>query len=313
MPASSAYFAYHLRPPGARIVAAAQLAAVRRRLAGERGTVLVGPDPVRLPETLWKVLRVLGLRAVGEPGPRLACAVHWTLATVAPASTRPDAVNAGCLDISKRRVDAAMHAVLGYGAGIDATAHEGMLVAKSDENARHDGRVLQGPVTAPEPGVVHQRLVDTELSPGVLEELRVPVIAGGVPLVYRKRRPVVDRFGHGPSAASIASPREVMSRAELAAVVAVCGHVGLDFGEADVLRDRTDGRLYVVDVNRTPWGPPRALGARAAGAAVRALADAFAPAFVARRSRVSASAPFQDRGPLPLVDRGPSRYPAHRK
>jgi hypothetical protein len=31
--------------------------------------------------------------------------------------------------------------------------------------------------------------------------------------------------------------------------------MGLDYGELDVLRDADDGRLYVVDVNTTPFGP----------------------------------------------------------
>lgn len=35
-----------------------------------------------------------------------------------------------------------------------------------------------------------------------------------------------------------------------------CRIMGLDYGELDVLRDTEDGKLYVADVNNTPWDPP---------------------------------------------------------
>lgn len=33
--------------------------------------------------------------------------------------------------------------------------------------------------------------------------------------------------------------------------------MGLDYGELDILRNNLDGRIYVVDVNKTLWGPPQ--------------------------------------------------------
>jgi hypothetical protein len=32
--------------------------------------------------------------------------------------------------------------------------------------------------------------------------------------------------------------------------------MGLDYGELDAVRDAASGRLYVLDVNNTPFGPP---------------------------------------------------------
>jgi hypothetical protein len=275
-----AYLAYHLRPPGLQIAAAAHLAHGRRRLGGPPRTVLVGPEPVALPDMLWKVLRVLGLRAVRTPGAHV-CAVHWDLATAPAPWPVPGAVNGGCLDISKSRVEAAARAAFGYGAAVEPTRHDGPMVRKSEENARHDGTVVRGPMTAPEPGAIYQRLVDTEAVPGVLEELRVVLVAGSCPVVYVKRRPSRDRFGHGPSDARAARPEAVMSAEELAGLRAACADMRLDLGEADLLRDRRDGRLYLVDVNKTPWGPPRTLGTRDALRAVRATAEAFDGAFLA--------------------------------
>jgi len=266
---------FHLRGPGAAIAAAAHARYACRRLRGERREVLIGPEQPLLPEVMWKVLRVLGVRAAGEQGPRTVACVHWSLATVTPPSTVPGAINGRCVDISKRRVDAAMRAVFGYDSAVDPRRHHGPLVAKSEENARHDGRVLYGPLAAPAPHTFHQRLIDTETR-GLLHELRIPIVAGAVPFLYVKRRPIADRFGHAASATTMATPQDHLSPTELARVVALSAQLRLDVGEVDALRDAHDGRLYVVDVNRTPWGPPRALGARGAERALRRLADAYA-------------------------------------
>jgi hypothetical protein len=276
------YLAHHLRPPGAQITAAVHARAALRRLAGERREVLVGPERLQLPETLYKVLRLLGVRAVAASTERTVTAVHWTLATHAPPSPVSGAVNGGCIDISKRRVEAASRATLGYDAGVDPEDHDGWCVRKGDANALHDGVLIRAPVRDPDPDAVYQRLVDTEAAPGVIEELRVPVIAGTLPGVYVKRRPAHDRFGHGPSTATPAAAQDVLDAGEVRAVLALCRAMALDFGELDVLRDRHDGRIYVVDVNRTPWGPPRTLGTRGALRALALLSEAFEAAFLAR-------------------------------
>jgi hypothetical protein len=35
--------------------------------------------------------------------------------------------------------------------------------------------------------------------------------------------------------------------------------MGLDYGEVDVVRDAGDKRIYVLDLNKTPLGPPNGL------------------------------------------------------
>jgi hypothetical protein len=203
--------------------------------------------------------------------------VHWTLDTV--AAPAPGMVNGLCTDISKQRVEAAMRAAFGYGTAVDPTRVTGAIVRKSDANARHDGTVVTAPITTPEPGAVYQRLVETG-EDGVLEELRLPVVGDLLPGVYVKHRPPSDRFGHGPSVARLARPEAVLDAPERATILALARDMRLDFGELDVLRDRRDGRIHVVDVNITPWGPPRTLGARGALRAVRLLAEAFEASFL---------------------------------
>ena len=67
-----------------------------------------------------------------------------------------------------------------------------------------------------------------------------------------------------------------MSKDEQAKIGDFTQAIGLDFGGLDVLRDRGDGRIYVVDANKTDMGPPSALSAQDKLKAMRGIADAFA-------------------------------------
>jgi glutathione synthase/RimK-type ligase-like ATP-grasp enzyme len=104
---------------------------------------------------------------------------------------------------------------------------------------------------------------------------RVPVVGGEIPLVYLKRRPLRDRFSNTNLRVGLADAGEVFSAAERERLLAFCRAMGLDLGEIDVLRDAGDGRIYVVDVNRTAWGPPRSMRTADAVRAVRAYAAAL--------------------------------------
>jgi hypothetical protein len=50
--------------------------------------------------------------------------------------------------------------------------------------------------------------------------------------------------------------------------------MGIDYGEFDILRDK-DGRIYVVDVNNTPWGPPNGLPEFESNIALKRLVKSF--------------------------------------
>ena len=72
---------------------------------------------------------------------------------------RPVRSTNGCRDISKSAVEAASIGAFGYGLFVDPRRHVGPYVMKSEQNGRHDGRVVEGPRSA-ELGFVYQRLVD---------------------------------------------------------------------------------------------------------------------------------------------------------
>ena len=53
----------------------------------------------------------------------------------------------------------------------------------------------------------------------------------------------------------------------------------MDYGEVDVLRDSTDGRIFIVDANNQPSGPPSPISDDEGKVAVMRLSQAFEEAF----------------------------------
>ncbi len=175
---------------------------------------------------------------------------------------QPGMWNGQCLDISKSTLDRHHRDVFGYGLAVDPTAHAGPMLEKSEGNAVHDGRELQGPIDPikVQPGKVYQRILDNRTDQGLYEDLRVVVIDGQLPVVYRKRKSQDVRYTNETAEVDLAkSPESVLSEAEIAQILAISARMCAEFAELDVLRDRQDGRIHCVDLNPTPYGPPAGL------------------------------------------------------
>ena len=176
---------------------------------------------------------------------------------------QPGFWNGHCLDISKSTLDRHHQAVFGYGVNVDPTTHSGLMLEKSEGNAVHDGCEIEGPI---EPNQVkedkvYQRIIDNRTEGGLFEDLRVVVINGHVPVVYQKRKTGEVRYTNETAEVDLVeSPKSVLSEAEIAQIASLSAKMCAEFAELDVLRDRQDGRIYCVDLNPTPYGPPAGLG-----------------------------------------------------
>jgi RimK-like ATP-grasp domain len=135
--------------------------------------------------------------------------------------------------------------------------------------------VIACPIAEADTALAYERLLDNRVDESTVLDLRVPVLGGEIPFVYRKHRAVGDRFGNSNLWVGLATAEEVFSGDERKLLLAFCRAMKLDLGELDVLRDAGNGRIYVVDVNPTAWGPPRPLRTAHALRAVRAYAAAF--------------------------------------
>ncbi len=174
-----------------------------------------------------------------------------------PQPTTKRALNFACHDISKSRVAAVFEATFGYPLAIDPTTYDGDAVEKSEINSMHDGRVIRCPADRRE-GYVYQRLIDTS-DGGSITDLRTPCI-GGIPvLVWEKQRSARNVFSVHNRRVWLRLPVQVFSSEETDAIGRFCAAFRLDWGGLDILRDRHDGRIYIVDVNKTDVGPIIAL------------------------------------------------------
>ncbi|UXI70100.1 hypothetical protein [Tahibacter amnicola] len=211
--------------------------------------------------TLVAICHELGYQGVASPEDPFDIAVAWADETWLASDPVLEAVarerpvwNIDCRDISKRRVDVLMHEVFGYGAEIDPRRFHGVCAVKTDENARGRGSVVQAPTTQVDPAFVYQRYIQCS-EHGHTVNYRVPVIAGSIPVCYvLGREPPLRVLKTDATSCRLESPDVLFSRDEQRKILQLCEHMGLDFGELDVLRDDADGRLYVIDVNKTPAG-----------------------------------------------------------
>lgn len=246
-------------------------------------TVLFWPHRPHHKTALFKICARLGLRITDDPRRSFDLAFYWENTTWQPDYPQLDElarkgrlVNRECRDISKRRVGEVFRETFGYELNVDPTLWQGPALEKDDRNASKSDTVVECPIAESKPGHSYQRIVDSEAAPGELEDIRVPVIDHTIPLVYRKRKPKDLPFATKWLSGRICETAEVFTPEEVENLVAFTRGLGLEFGEMDVLRDRTDGRIYIVDANNTPWGPPRILPPPDIRRAVERLSARFA-------------------------------------
>ncbi|MBF6604892.1 MAG: hypothetical protein IVW53_04845 [Chloroflexi bacterium] len=257
---------------------------VARLIRRRSGSAFFTPEQPRLVYSVWKICRELGLRVTETYGSDCVMAFSWEDTTVnrqppaAPPLGRPRLINERCVDIRKSTVEAASIAAFGYGLAVDPRTHVGRYVRKSEENAVHDGTLIEGP-REPEAGYVYQQLVDNVVDGDRVVDVRVPIVGRRIPFVYLRHRSERERFTQLHDRTEMRSTASVLAVREIELLLDFCALIGLEFGELDVLRDRHDGRIHVVDANKTPGGPPLHapfwLGVRANRILARAVAQEF--------------------------------------
>lgn len=179
------------------------------------------------------------------------------------------------LDTDKANVEEKFSAVAGYGTFVDPHAAEGLAVVKSKMNARHDGQVRPLPLVAFDPeNFICQRLINNNLDDYVVD-IRIPFVLGNPLSAYVKFRDRGRRFDNANSHVRLVAPSEVLTVDEISLCQRFCQALGLDYGELDILRDGRNGRIYIVDANDTPAGPPKALPAADREQALRLIATGF--------------------------------------
>lgn len=259
-----------------------------RRVTGhKRPTIAFYPDKPRPWYFIWPVMHVSGAKLIDDVS--TADIVFQfddsteTDNAVPPVKDGARLVNFGCQDVSKTTVAEVFARASGYTLKVDPTTYQGRMVEKSELNAAHDGRVLEGPLDAPVEGKAYQLLIDNEIEGGLVEDLRCCLVGGSPTVVFRKRRPLERRFLNENVEVLLDEPANCYTADEIAVIERFAAELGLDWGGVDVLRDRMSGRIYIVDANKTDMGPPVALKLAAKLRATRRMARAFAGAFAPKK------------------------------
>ncbi len=209
---------------------------------------------------IWPALHAAGGRIVSRPedADLVMCFEDATRSTLPSAPANKVTMNFGCNDVSKSRVAEVFEAVFDYPLHIDPETHSGPMVEKSEINGAHDGHVVIGPKT-PREGFVYQKVVDNRIGDDQVEDLRCLVVGSHIPTSFIKRRPLDRRFINANCEVLLVEPDSYLTQDEIHKLQAFAARMNLQWGAMDVLRDRADGRIYVVDVNKTNIDPPIAL------------------------------------------------------
>ena len=191
-------------------------------------------------------------------------------------------MNFDCNDISKSKVGEAFERAAGYSLAVDPRTYKGRMVEKSEKNACHDGRVIEGPME-PIEDKTYQVLVDNEIEGGLIEDLRCSICGGKPAVVFRKRREIARRFLNENAEVILDTPQNAYSSEEIDLISRFADEMGLEWGGVDVLRDNASGKIYIVDANKTDMGPPIALNLGDKLKSTRRMAKAFVAAFAPKR------------------------------
>lgn len=239
--------------------------------------------------TLFGMMKALRVELTDDLDSDYCCAIKWSpwsayqIPPEVRARVRTRIINDTHFHCAKRNVEACFAAEFGYGTHVDPTRHQGPMAVKSNRNAVHDGRVIQGPISAEAlaPDCIYQRLVANEVGHGATEDLRVVVMGRRLPVVVVKYRSLDERFSTLQLHARAVSPRLVMTEDEITRTIRFTQRLGLEYGELDALRDGSDGRLYIVDANNTPYGPAKRLPPPERAAVASMLGGEFLETFAA--------------------------------
>jgi hypothetical protein len=244
-------------------------------------TILFYPEYPHKRTIVYKILKHLKYNITANPAHHFDLAFFWIDSTfrkeepVLKRINNQKVINIKCRDISKAKISEVFEEVFGYGMNINPLVYSGECVKKNNLNAKHDGIIVQCPVENTEEGFIYQKVINNIINDELVMDLRIPVLRGKIPFIYLKYKKLVDRFTNDLYKSEIASVNEYLTMDEVKNISEFCLRLGLDYGELDVLRNKDDRKIYIVDVNYTPWGPPAKLTEVEDRMAVKRMSEAF--------------------------------------
>jgi len=186
-------------------------------------------------------------------------------------------------DTSKEFVATSMENHFGYTFKINPKTFNGYCIAKHNGNGTKSCFFLKCPINADEVFHDHcyQKIINysSKSDPSTLFELRVPIFKNIIPFVFFKTRNKGLRFTSKNKSMDILPATAHLSEQECQSIIIYAQKIGLEYGEIDILRSDEDGKIYIIDVNNTPWWPPNKLGDVSRNIALNMMWNAWIQAF----------------------------------
>lgn len=229
----------------------------------KKKVILIYPDYPGSSTTIYKISKYLNYNVTNKLSKNPDIIIHWEDETyktkhksLEPFLAHKKVINLHSTDISKTYVDQVFNSVFGYSISINPKEYTGPIVKKSNLNAAHDGEIIEGPIQEIDDNFVYQKLIDNKTNTDTVLDIRVPVIDEILDFVYYKYRKHSERFKNTTTQTQLIKTDVAFSKQEIKLLHNFCKKMNLEYGELDVLRNNLDQKIYIVDVNNTPHGPP---------------------------------------------------------
>ncbi|NJN73770.1 MAG: hypothetical protein HC799_13650 [Limnothrix sp. RL_2_0] len=246
-------------------------------------TVLFYPESPAPDSVVAQLCDRLGYKVSNNPTQRFDVAFKYFDATFFSAAMLDElepihdfVINGKSLDISKQAIAQVFRIIFGYDLAVDPTKYEGKIVRKSNINALRDGEILEAPFMAIATEYVYQKFIDSEIAgTDTFIEFIVPICEQKIPFVYQQQRNIAQRFEPENIQVEFKEPNEIFSDSELEKILNFAKNIGLDYGELDILRNKVDEKIYVIDVENTLRSFPDKLNNIQKDAAIELLSRTF--------------------------------------
>jgi hypothetical protein len=252
-------------------------ALVHNNFFKENGTVWISPYFPSRKTTLYQISRKLKFNLVTAPMRNTKVGINFNDSTFQKASNsypqKVSVINKNIYDISKKNVDEKHLAIFGYNTIIDPQHHSGHCVVKSNDNALHDGIITKCPVQNLEEDKVYQILIDNQ-EEQLFVDYRICVMKSDIIITYKKFKTKELRFTNDTCKAEICE-NEIIPEDIRKKIVTFCKIMDAEFCELDVLKDNGTNQWYIIDLNKTPYGPPASLSKKDKKKAVEILSNGF--------------------------------------
>lgn len=247
----------------------------------EKGTIWIHPYFPSRKSTLYQITRKLKISLVTQPFSKTRLGIYFHDSTIHDVSSLPKnllIINKEIYDISKKKVDEIHQNVFGYNTIVDPTTYTGLCVSKSNDNALHDGEIISCPISSTTDGKIYQIIINNQEG-NLFIDYRVCVMKSEIVIVYKKFKLEDLRFTNDTSKAIILD-HDVIPENIKKKIISFTQNMKAEFCELDVLQDKNTGNWYIIDLNKTPYGPPASLSKIDKNKAVEILSNGFSKNFL---------------------------------